>query len=175
MNLYRDMRDSFCEQLFKSIYESPWMKVFQPFTSPEDTKAAEAALEEMRRRDADQWRKAMTKGKFPDAVVRILLAIGFADQQIRRKGYELMGRLIDENSRMKDISDKDLQKIVRTQARILQTDTDQAIDTLARLLRTKKDRQRALALIKKAVKLADRQPNPQERIVLDKVTAVLEA
>jgi hypothetical protein len=86
-----------------------------------------------------------------------------------------MGRLIDENRRMKDISNKDLQKIVRTQARILQTDTDQAIESLARLLRTKKDRQAALALIKKALKLADRQPNAQEKVVLDKITTVLKA
>jgi len=173
LNLFRDMRDRACEQLFKSIYESPWMKIFQPFASPEDTKAAELQLEALRRRDADQWRKAMAEGEFPEAIVRILLAVGFADQEIQRQGYELMGKLIKENRRLQDISPQDLQQIVLNQARILQTDMDQAIDFLARLLPTKKDRREAAALIKKAIKLIDRHPNPREKVVLEKIAAVL--
>ena len=141
----------------------------------EETKAAEVQLEELRRRDANHWRKAMLEGDFPEAIIRIFLAIGFADSEMQRKGYELMGTLIKENRRLRDISARDLKKIVRTQARILQTDTDQAIDTLVHLLPNKKARREALSLIKKGVKMTARELDPREQIVLDKITKVINA
>jgi hypothetical protein len=64
--------------------------------------------------------------------------------------------------------------MVNTQARILQTDTDQAIESLPCLLSTKKKRQKALSLLKKAVKLTGREPNPPEAHVMDEIKAVLE-
>ena len=79
-----------------------------------------------------------------------------------------------KNSELKDIRVKDLKQMVQTQARILQTDTDQAIDTLPQLISTKKKRQKAMSVIKKAIKLSGREPNPSEAAVLDRIKTVLE-
>ena len=173
LNNYRDMRDSFCEATFKFMFETPWKDIFQPFKSREETKTAAARLEELRRRDAGQWRDRMDKGGFPEAVIRILLAVGLADWKLGREDYELITRLIEENKELKDIRPAEMRQIVRTQARILQTDTDQAINALPHLLLSKKERQNALSLLKKAVKLTDRKSNASERLVQDKIIALL--
>ena len=172
LNWFRDWRDSWCEQTFKSIYENPWLSLFYPADGARAV-ADSDDLETLRRQDANQWRRVMTEGGFAEAMVRIFFAIGLADRQIQRKGYQVMERLVRENSRMASISHEEMQHIVRTQARILQTDTDQAIDTLMHLLPAKQDRQEALALIKKGKDLIQRDFNTAEQAVLQKIMTVL--
>jgi pimeloyl-ACP methyl ester carboxylesterase len=92
LNHYRDLRDTACEYMFKTMYESPWMKLISDVAGtivPDNARE----LEEKRRRDAERWRRHMTTGDFADAMVRIFLAIGFADHVVRRKGYQTIGRL----------------------------------------------------------------------------------
>lgn len=172
LNRFRDVRDHWCEQMFKAIYDNPWMNWFFS-DDPAYTQPDKAQLEALRRRDADQWRRAMAEGGFPEAVVRILLAVGLADHQIRQSGYQAMEKLILEDRRMRAISRKELQQIVQTQARILQTDTDRAIDTLRELLPAEKDCKEALALIEKARVVIQRDFNPDEQVVLENITKVL--
>ncbi|RJP87096.1 MAG: DUF3141 domain-containing protein [Desulfobacteraceae bacterium] len=174
LNVYRKMRDSFLETTFKFMYETPWMEIFQPYVSLEETNAANARQKELMHQDAVLWREQMGKGDFPEAVIRILLAVGLADQKVGRKGYELMTRLIEENKELKDIRIRDLKQMVHSQARLLQTDTDMAINTLPQLLSTPKKRREALSLMNKAIKLTGREPKPEESTVLDKIKGVLQ-
>jgi pimeloyl-ACP methyl ester carboxylesterase len=174
LNLYRDTRDAACEMLFQTIYESPWMKLLADFAgtvAPQNQRE----LEELRRHDAERWRKHMTTGDFSDAMVRIFLAIGFADQVVRRKGYAVIGRLFAAHPRMNDLAPEDLAQIVREQSRIVQTDADRAIDTLPHLLNGAADRRDALALLDQAVAAIARDLEPQERAVLERVQTVLQA
>ncbi len=173
LNYYRDARDAGCELLFQTMYENPWMKFLSDYVgtvAPEN----ELQLEEMRRRDAERWRKNMTIGDFPDAMVRIFLVIGLADQVLDLKGYQVVSRILNASPRMKDIELDDMRQIIREQSRIVQTDADQAIATLPRLLSKKRDRRDALALIAKTIEALGRQPEPQEQAVLERVQAVLQ-
>ncbi len=174
LDLYRDVRDAACELMFQTFYESPGMKMLSDFVggaAPGDEKN----LEEMRRRDAERWRRNMTVGEFEDAMVRIFLAIGFADQVVRRKGYQTISRLFTESPRMKALEREDMQQIVREQSRIVQTDADQAIATLPQLLSRQKDRRDALALIAAAESTIGRPLAPQEQSILARIRKVLEA
>ena len=173
LDAYRHIRDLFSEQWFKAIYESPWMRFFHPFVSTREIKAAEAHLEELRRRDADKWRKFMAVGGFPEAMIRIFFAIAFADQRINRDGYELMDRMIQDSRRLRDIRDGELQRIVRTQSRILQTDTDAAIDALPELLSSRKDRKEALTMLDTGIAMVGRGLKPQEKVIADRIAEVL--
>jgi pimeloyl-ACP methyl ester carboxylesterase/tellurite resistance protein len=173
MNLYRDARDAACESMFKAMYESPWMKMVSAFTGsmgPDNDREIEA----MHRHDARRWRKNMTSGGFAEAMVRIFLAIGFADQVVQRKGYQAISRLFSASPRMKDLDVTDVRQIVREQSRIVQTDMDRAIAALPRLLAEKKDREDALAMIQQAVETIGRKLEPREQAVLEKVQQVLE-
>ncbi|MGD9331933.1 MAG: DUF3141 domain-containing protein [Desulfobacterales bacterium] len=172
LNFYRDARDAACETMFQAIYESPAMKLLADFVGNVAPRN-DLQLEELRRRDAQRWRKHMTAGEFPDAMVRIFLAIGFADQVVRRKGYQAIQHLIAESPRMKDLGPEDIRQIVREQSRIVQTDADQAVATLPRLLAGPGDRQEALAMIDQAVATIGRTLEPQEQVVLERIQAVL--
>lgn len=172
LDLYREARDAACETMFQTIYESPWMKLLADFAGTVAPKN-DQQLEELRRHDSERWRKHMTTGDFPDAMVRIFLAIGFADQVVRRKGYAIINRLFSENPRMRDLEPEDLRQIVREQSRIVQTDTDQAIESLPGLLIGPADHQDALALIDQAVAAIGRELKPQEVVMLERVRAIL--
>ena len=170
----RHIRDRFAEQWFKAVYESPWMRFFHPFVPADALKAEEARLEELRRRDADKWRRYMSMGGFPEAVMRIFLAVGFADQKISRDGFQRVGRLIRGNRRLRDIQEAELERLVRIQARILQTDTDAAIDALPLLLSSSKDRRAALEMLSQSVGMTGRTLSVQEQAVCDRIIGVLE-
>jgi pimeloyl-ACP methyl ester carboxylesterase len=172
LNLYRDMRDAASEWWFQAMYETPWMKILSDFSggvAPKD----DTRLEELRRRDAARWQHNMTSGDFPDAMVRIFLAVGFADREVGRKGYRAVARLIAGSPRMQDLAPEDLRQIVREQSRIVQTDLDRAVDTLPSLLPDPADRADALAMIEAALAAIDRPLEPQEQAVLGRVVAVL--
>lgn len=172
LNLYRDTRDAACEMMFQAIYESPVMKLLSDFAGPV-TPRDDRQLEELRRQDAERWRKNMTFGEFPDAMVRIFLAIGFADQEVRPEGYAVIRGLFAENPRMADLEPEDVRQIIREQSRIVQTDADQAIATLPRLLTGAKDRRDALAMLDQAVAAIGRGLTPQEQAVLERVKTIL--
>ena len=171
-NFHRDTRDRFSARLFKTIYESPWMKLFYPIATS-DAGAAENRLELLHRQDADHWRHAMTRGGFAEAVIRMILAVMLADRDLSRKEYELTGKLLKTHGRLKPIDRQQLQKIVREQARILQTDTRQAIETLPRLLPTDEQRRQAMALLMEGINAAERPLQPKEQSVLDQIAAAL--
>jgi tellurite resistance protein len=174
LNLYRDTRDAACEMMFQAIYESPGMKLLADFAGPVAPRN-DRQLEELRRQDAERWRKNMTIGEFPDAMVRIFLAIGFADQEVRREGYGVIRGLFAENPRMADLELEDVRQIIREQSRIVQTDADQAIATLPRLLTGAEDRRDALAMLDQAVAAIGRELTSQEQAVLERVKTVLAA
>jgi pimeloyl-ACP methyl ester carboxylesterase len=173
LNYYRDARDAGSELMFQTMYENPWMKILSDYVGAVGP-GNDPQLEEMRRRDAERWRKNMTIGEFPDAMVRIFLVIGLADQVLDRRSYQVVSRILNASPRMKDIELDDMRQIIREQSRIIQTDTDQAIATLPRLLSKKKDRRDALAMIDKGIEAIGRQLEPQEQAVLERVQAVLQ-
>ncbi len=62
--------------------------------------------------------------------------------------------------------------MVREQSHILQTDPDRAIGTLPKLIKTRKDRQRAMAAAQKIV-FADKVLNPKEEAVWVRIRKAL--
>jgi pimeloyl-ACP methyl ester carboxylesterase len=174
LEFWREVRDRGSENLFRAIYESPWMKVLYPPSLP-DSQAMASLLEELRRMDANHWRNVMDKGGFPEAVVRMILALMLADGELARKGYQTAERLIRSNDRLRSIGPELLREIVRDQARILQTDTDQALEVLPELLSSRKDRDEALALFREAVEMAEIHLKPQEQRIVAKIIGLLES
>jgi pimeloyl-ACP methyl ester carboxylesterase len=172
LNRWGELRDRMSELLFKAIYESPWMKWFYPLDSA-DGRETEIEREALRRQDADQWREATDQGGFGEAVTRMILALMLADRDVARKGYRLAGRLFETHSRLKQIDPQRLKSIILCQARILQTDTDLAIETLPALLPTQEDRRQAMELLNAAIQDGGRPLNVQEQAVLGRIGAVL--
>ena len=172
LDSFRDMRDNWCESIFKTAYENPWIRFFSPKGATQ-TKPDLAKLETLRRQDADQWLRAMEKGGFAEAIVRILLALGLADQKIKSKSFYVFEAIVRKNERLKALGHEKIKEIVRSQYRILQTDTDQAIASLPRLLSTKEERSQTLAIVNERKDSSKHKFNPMEQDVFDRIISVL--
>ena len=174
LEAYRNARDAAWQTLFKTVYESPWMKLMAAIggaVAPRDDRQ----LEDLRRRDAERWRRHMATGDFADAMVRMLLLVGFADQVVHRDGYAAVGRLLARHPRTAELAPEDLRQIVREQSRIIQTDMDQAITSLPCLLATAGERREARALLDQAAAAIGRDLTPRETLVLENIQAALGA
>ena len=76
---------------------------------------------------------------------------------------------------MQHLSVEEIRQIVREQSRIVQTDQDQAIASLTRLLPQNADREAALGMIAVAVSRLGRELNLQERAILERIERALVA
>lgn len=173
LELFRKTRDSFWETTFQLLYDTLWGVDSHPFTLSGEAELEPGRLEEMRREDASYWRQQMDAGDLPEAVIRILLAVGLADWKVERKEYEVVARLIGANKELKTIDKQELSEIVHNQSRVLQTDMNQAIESLPRLLSTKTNRKKAWSILQQALEWTGREPNPSETIVLDQIKTAL--
>jgi pimeloyl-ACP methyl ester carboxylesterase len=172
LSCWGEMRDRLSERLFRTMYGSFWLKLLYPLDSAND-REAEMQREGLQRQDAERWRAAMEQGGFGEAVTRMILAFMLADRDVARKGYELAGRLFETETRLKEFGRQRLKSVVLSQARILQTDADRAIETLPALLPTPEDRFQAVSLLNRAVRDGNRPLNSQEQAVLKRIAAVL--
>ena len=172
LNRLRDARDAAYEQLFKTLYESPGMRMLAKFIAIEGPQN-EKQLEELRRLDAARWRRHMDAGEFADAMVRIFLAVGFADQVAGRRGYAAIREVLAQSRRMQAIFAEDLRQIIREQSRILQTDTDLAIDALPRILTDPREREEARTMLRQAAAKLGRELSAQENSVLQRIRSIL--
>jgi len=173
LDFWREVRDRSCETLFRTVYESPWMGALFPSACP-GSGPMTALMEELRRMDAKHWRSVMERGGFSEAVVRMILALMLADGELAKKGYRAAEKLVRSNARLRSMGSERLREIIRDQARILQTDTEQAIESLSQMLDADRDRQEAMALFQQAVTMAGRNLKPQEHRIVRKITDALE-
>jgi pimeloyl-ACP methyl ester carboxylesterase len=169
---WREWRDRSSERLFQWVYDNPWLKQLYALEDLDDRESA-VQREALRRQDAHQWRKAMDQGGLPEAATRMLLAVMLADRDLPRSGYERAGRLFQTDENLKHIDPRQLKTMVRIQARLLQTDTEQAIESLPRMLSSEEDRRQALRLLAAGMDFSRRPPNAQEQAMLERIQTVL--
>jgi tellurite resistance protein len=174
LNFYRDMRDIFQEYWFKSVYDNPWMKTFFEHSSVEKAVREEepAKRPKMGAQDPDQWLRGMEKGGFLAGLVRIILALAVADKSLDRDELAAAEDIVLNYQPSKKIKRTDYIQMVKEQSRILQTDLDQAIATLPKLIKTSKDRQRAMAAAQQIV-FADKDLNPKEEAIWAQISKSL--
>ena len=118
----------------------------------------------MEARDPDRLLGGMEKGGFVAGLVRIILALAVADKSLDRDELAAAEDIVLNYQPSKKIKRTDDIQIVKEQSRILQTDLDQAIGTLPKLIKTARDRQRAMAAARQVV-FADKDLNPKEEAI----------
>jgi len=178
LNFYRDFRDLSQESVFKSIYGSPIVKFFFSQDVDEAQKAeiakqkeeaqAQAILE-----DEDVWLNRMTEGGFSEGVVRIMLAMAKADHMIDKAEFIVSQSIVRSHPLLSTIKTSDFKRMVKEQSRILQTDQELAIDTLAGLLETPEERAEAFEIAEK-IAMADNVLADEEMALLENIRTTLE-
>jgi hypothetical protein len=172
LDAYRDTRDSCQEFLFKTIYDNPWTQAL--FPTPADMQSDRRREMEARLlKDADQWRSAMCRGGYREAVVRILLAIMTADRELTRDEYNTAEAVIRDLKQFDKMTSATLKELVRSQTRMLQTDRAAALAALPQLLPHKPDRTGALNIIAVYTGNAGRALNVDEQETSNTIATIL--
>ena len=178
LDSYQNSRDHFSETIFFCIYENPWMRLFYPETSQNKKPRKEQEKEKMEdnvqiQKDKQRWSSAMEKGGYEEGIIRIAMALEDSDHAIDRDALYQDERLLESRARFKKLNKKDFMHIVQEQSRILQTDEDKALKSLAKLITTPKDRKTALIVAKKIILLGKSTSNHQ-KLVLSKINKALQ-
>ena len=176
LNLYRDISDQRQEDKFNKIYKNPAMKIFFPDAGDMlDTPASKGKKTKARnivvKADEKKWRDLIETGGYPEGAIRLMVAMASVDGSVDEAEIKLAGKIVKEQRRLKNLSQEQLRTIVREQARILQTDRDKALKALAKLITTKKDRDRAMKLAQD-IAFADSVMDIKEKQLLNKLEKI---
>ncbi len=139
LDCYRDMRDAAVEQIFETVYSTPWLQAFAglpphrdseantTLNAPGDTQARETSIVA----GPARLRHDMTEGGLVEASIRALLYVrrmhGEADERRFNLAREMLSSLSDQGI-------LSFKHVVREQAALLRLDAEAAIDALPGML-----------------------------------------
>ena len=176
LNWGQSVGDLTQETVFHTLYDNPTMawlygQDFGP--TPEESQKSREKEGRMHRQDRAKWAGKRGEGGYPEAAIRMIIAMASADGSVDEAELAVGARIIKASWRLKRLTPADLQKIIKEQSRILQTDYKASLEALPLLLPDVKDRQRAMKL---AVDIAwaDHVLTSKERELLKEMKRVLD-
>jgi tellurite resistance protein len=174
LNLYRDIWGGLQELLFKSIYTNPWITFWW---GQRPLKAVKTLSEKenlrLRRHELAYARQNAGRGGFPEAVMRIIIAVSGVDRVMDRRQADAAEAIIASHKPLQHLRPEALKALIRSQARILSASPEAALNTLARLLPTQAERETAFDIALR-IALADSRVDLGERRLLMRLRQVLE-
>ncbi len=175
---FREKRDLGQEKIFYMIYDNPYIRSMFGKTKETTQKnseaqaAAQAKTQAEIKADTAQWMNKIEDGGFQEAAIRVMLAMAGADQSFDKREYQAAEKLTKQNMRLRFLKVEEFREKVKEQSRILQTDSNKAIDALATMLPDEKDRQEVLE-IARAIANADDIIHDKEQTLLSEIESVL--
>ena len=169
---YRQMRDATQELAFNLAYANPWVQAMFGGLRPVEHQAT-SSPEGENEVHREFWRQAMQKGGFPEAVVRIILAVMGANYRFERIQFQVAEKILKVNSSFKELSAVDLKQIVKQQSAYLHRDRAMAFETLADLLPEHEARLAAYE-IANSIATADLELDADEEAVLQQIKTILD-
>ena len=175
LNYYRDMRDLTQEFWFKSLYGTPWIKwICGPLERADQEKSATKKIDKKTRQRRKAWvQMAAVEGGFPEAMVRIFIAVAGANRALDKRQFAAAEKIIRADSRLNKLAAEHYKVMIKEQARVLELNQKLALEGLARLLPTKKDRIKAFTMAKQIAN-ADEKLDKREQTMLDRISKILE-
>lgn len=170
---FRDYRDHYQENVFKLMYDNPWMKTLYPDIFRESSKNGAAAVHsEQDEIEKKLWQEAMLQGGFVAAVIRIILIVSMADRSVDMRQFIKAQQLIQSHEELKSFLPVDIKRHVKEQAAIVNHDPEVAMATLPKLLKRKKERSEAFAIATQ-ITSADLIDSEDEKAILEKLKQTL--
>ena len=175
LNYYRDMRDLTQEFWFKSLYGAPWMKwLFGPQKQADPERSAAHKIDKKTRLRRKAWAQmAAVEGGFVEAMVRIFIAVAGANRMLDKREFEVAEKIIQADSRLSRPAADHYKVMIKEQARVLQLNEKLALEGLAQLLPTQKERIEAFRIAKQ-IASADEKLDKREQAMLDRISRILE-
>ncbi|MCG8472286.1 MAG: TerB family tellurite resistance protein, partial [Desulfobacterales bacterium] len=158
-------------------YENPvmaWLYGVKESAAKKEEKSQKAKSEhQARTRDRDHWHDEVAKGGYPEAAIRMIIAMAGADGSVDEAELKVGTSIIKASWRLKRLAPEEIQRIIKEQSRILQTDMEEALAALPQLISRQKDRKRALKLATE-IAWADSVLDEREEALLKKMKEVLQ-
>jgi poly(3-hydroxyalkanoate) synthetase len=169
---WQRFQNDILENAFFWVYGNPWMKTL--FYEAEREAMSRRPTERRERSpffqeiETELWDKAMRKGGFGHAIIRIVIAIAREKQVFDMGQYRAAEQCMRTHNRLKRIGAENIKRMVKEQSAIMEKDEDRALKTLVHLLPEEKDRKEALQVIEEIVKpnfgIGDREDGVLEKI-----------
>jgi len=141
-DLYRDARDAGIELGFYTLYGAPWMKLL-----------GESRLAQPRSHDVSKFphvREAIGKtkvGGYAEGIIRMLVLLARARGAVRRDRLERSDKLLHARPPFNSMTSEARSRMIHEQSMIAEFAGDEAITSLADILKDPVDRYRALNLV----------------------------
>ena len=167
LNLYRDARDRFQEQVFRWTYGNDSLRFFFLSNGGGSVAIGESASEEPAKVE-DCPPQAAGVGGTAEGMVRCMMAMARSSRNIGRRHYTIAEDIARTHKALKRIRPAVFKQMVNAQARILQTDEDGAFNALAGMMPNIEDRMEAMEVARR-IALVDGAYKEAERITLEKI------
>jgi hypothetical protein len=158
LDAYRDMRDSFGEQLFLAIYGSPALQAAVGIDPADTSRPRQAGTSPLHRQLVDariaELRAQMTQGGPHEGLVRALLWVGMPRAAVDERGFEAIRRIRAAHAGAMSLAE--FKAMVRDQFLMLLIDEKAAIATLPALLPEDQDtRRKGFALLREVLSVRE--------------------
>jgi tellurite resistance protein len=177
LDLYRDMRDRNYELLFKAIYNSPQVEALAglraPYADARKPRARDEHAEQLLEAKIEAIRAREQQGGFPEAVLRIILAVSQAEHMVDARGFRLAQRIKEEHPELRRIPRARMRAIAKEEAFMLRFDQERALAALPLMLRSEKERRVAIEIVRR-IGYADGEIRPEGEAVLHQIERILE-
>ncbi|WP_298983172.1 DUF3141 domain-containing protein [uncultured Roseibium sp.] len=146
MDLFRDLRDTMYENLFLSVWGSPYMRWFGRSRLPGRTLKRKEDLRSLPPVQAALMR--IEEGGFCDAVIRMLILLAESRGAVRKDRLERSARVLTQDEPFKSLAPDERSFILQEQTLIVEFAHDKAIESLPKLLKTAEERELASNVVR---------------------------
>jgi hypothetical protein len=145
LDLVRDLRDAAYENTFLAIYGSPWMRMLgqsgRTDTAPPDADK----LRELQ--DVKHALECIERGDHAAAVIRMLILLAGSRGSVRRDRLERSAQVLNSTQPFQSMGPERRAELIQQQSLIAEFEPQRAMDSLPHLLKTEKERKKALEVV----------------------------
>lgn len=178
LDIYRDLRDTTAEVSFRHIYESPLLAIAVGIR-PEKLKQERTRVKTWEQREMfrlkmaehDRW---FEEGTVESGFLRLIIYIASGSGVVDKRPYLAIRQIMSEFGLNPEVSLAHLKEIIRRETFIVRLDEDRALLGIRHLLPEKAQRERALTLIRKLLKLGG-EISQEKEVRLQKALAMFNA
>ena len=146
LDMARDLRDAWYENMFFQVWGSPWMRWFGRTHLPRRVLKNEVELRMLPAVQAALRHK--DKGGFAEAVVRMLIMLADSRGSVRRDRLERSSRVLTQDEPFRSLTPDARKMLIHEQTLIVEFDREGAVATLPALLTATPERELALKVVR---------------------------
>jgi Protein of unknown function (DUF3141) len=165
LDAWRDMRDTYAERLFFSIYGSPVVQAIAglPATGVRPGAARSRLHDELLTARIDLLKASIPVGGVREAIIRSLIYVGMARGSVDERGFEMVRRIRANYDAASNLSLSDFKTLFREQYLMLLIDPEASLAALPSMLPANPDvRREALGLIRQVLTASGELKGPAE-------------